>query len=67
MDINSNKPGYTALTKEEMVQAVSRPDEEDNELIADERAVPSHGEAYVCLLICIWCLQVQVDCDPGSM
>ena len=44
---------YNALTEEEIVMAVSRLDkedkDEDDELIADEPAVPSHGEAYACL------------------
>ena len=41
---------YNALTEEEIIMAVSRLDEEheveDDELIEDEPAVPSHSEAY---------------------
>ena len=42
--------------------AVSRLDEED-ELIPDEPAVPSHSEAYTCLSACIRWLEAQTDND----
>ena len=42
------------MTMEE-IMAVSRLDEqnEDDEVIADEPAIPSHSEAYACLSTCI--------------
>ena len=51
----------------QIAQAVSRPDEEDDELIAEECAVPSHSEAYVCLSTYIWWPEAQVHCDPVSV
>ena len=61
LNVDSNEPGHTALTEEEIVQVVSKPDEEDeeedDELIADEPAVPSHGDAYACLSTCIQWLE----------
>ena len=56
LTVDRHKPGYTVMTEEEIVQAVGRPDKEDDELIADERAVPSHNEAYACLSTCVWWL-----------
>ena len=32
LNVNRNEPGHTALTEEEIVQVVSRPDEEDEEV-----------------------------------
>ena len=53
---------YNALTEAEIIMAMSRLDEEeveDDKLIADEPAVPSHSKAYACLSTCIWWLKAQ--------
>ena len=54
---------YNALTEDEIVMAVSRLDKddkvEDDELIADEPAIPSYSEVYAWLSICVWDVQSQ--------
>ena len=45
---------YLFSPREEIVQAVSRPNEEDDKLIVVEPAVPSRRKAYACLSTCIW-------------
>ena len=61
---------YKALTEEEIIMAVSRLDEEDevedDELIADEPAGPSHSEAYACLSACIRWLEAQTDSNLAA-
>ena len=48
LNFNTSKPGHTALTKEEIIRAVSRLDEaEDDKLIANEPAVPPNNIACV--------------------
>ena len=50
---DSNEPGHTTLTEEEIVETVTLPDceddEEDDDDIADEPPVPSHSEAFTAL------------------
>ena len=63
LTIDTNEPRHTVLTKEEIVETLSRPghddDEEDDEDIPDEPAIPSHSEAYVCLSTSICWLESQ--------
>ena len=65
LNIDRNEPGYSVLTEEEIIQTVSRLDEEDkeeeDELIGDEPVVPSHSESYASLTTCIQWLERQAD------
>ena len=42
-------------------------EEEDDEVIADERAVPSHSKACACLSTCIQQLEAQADINPVAV
>ena len=55
LDVDRKKPAYTAPAEEEMIEAVSRLDKEDNELIADKHVLPSHSEVHM-LSTGIWWL-----------
>ena len=70
LTVDRHEPGYTVLTEEEIVEAVSRPEheseEEGEEDVADEPAIPSHSEAFACFSTCVQWLEAQTDCDPVS-
>ena len=61
MTVDRHEPGYTVLTEEEIVEAVSRlehkSDKEGEEDVTDEPAVPSHSEAFACFLKCVQWLE----------
>ena len=67
---DSNEPGHTTLTEEEILETVTLPDceddEEDDDDIADE-SVPSHSEAFTALSTTVRWLEAQDDCDPVSL
>ena len=71
MNTDRNELGYSVLSEEEILQAVSRPDEEDeeeeDELIRAAPTVPSHNEAYACLSMCTQQLEAQADCNPVTV
>ena len=56
-NVNGNEPGHSALTEEDIVLAMGRPDKEDkkeyNKLIVDEPDIPSHSKASACLSVSI--------------
>ena len=62
-NVDSNEPGYTAWTEEEIVPAMSRPDESHDKPFIVEPAVPSYSKAYACLSTYIWWLEAQVNWD----
>ena len=68
---DSNEPGHTTLTEEEILETVTLPDcdddEEDDDDIADEPPVPSHSEAFTALSTTVRWLEAQDDCDPVSI
>ena len=63
--VEAVKARYTVLTKKEIIQAVSRlnkdDQEEEDKLLEDEPAAPSHSETYTRLSTCIQWLQAQAD------
>ena len=69
INVYCNRYEHTALTEEEIIEAVNRLEhedkEEDNEDPTDESAGPSHSEAVTCCSKCVWRLEAQTDCDPG--
>ena len=67
LTIDSNEPGHTALTEEEIIETVTRLEHEDNEEITDEPAVPSHSQAFVSLSTSLWWLEAQPAYDPAAL
>ena len=70
--VDSNEPGYSTLSEEEIVQLVTRREdesegEEDREETVDEPAVPTHREAFASFSTCIQWVEGQPDCDPVSI
>ena len=69
--IDSNEPGHTALTEEEIIETVTTLEHEDNEDdnadIADEPAVPSHSQAFTSLSTSLRWLEAHPDCDPVAL
>ena len=60
--LNSSTKTHCIDSGEQIVQAVRRPEEKnDDKLIADEPAVPSHGVAYACLSTFTWELKAQAN------
>ena len=49
LTIERNGLVYTAMIEEEIMQAVSRPEHDNSEDIANKPAIPSHNKAFVFL------------------
>ena len=57
------------MLTEEIVETICGPehkDEDEDEEMADEPAVPSHSEAFTCFSKCVRWLEAQTDVDPAS-
>ena len=67
LTVDSNEPGHTALTEEEIIETVTRLEHEDNEDIINEIAVPSHSQAFTSLSTSLWWLEAQPDCDSAAL
>ena len=68
---DSNEPGHTTLTEEEILETVTLPDceddEEDDDDIAEEPPSLPTVEAFTALSTTVQWLEAQDDCDPVSL
>ena len=68
---DSNELGYSTLSEEEIVQLITRREDEsegeDREETVNEPAVPTHCKAFASFSTCIHWVEGQPDCDQVSI